>query len=161
MYRIVTLAAVAAAALTAIAAPATAAQRIPFGATDTGGFRFGPTSDPAVVVTEDWGTGYATHLGRYTLRASEHVNLATLAVTGGTYTLTAANGDTVYGSYEGQAAPTADPAVITYRVSGPILGGTGRFEGATGFIVWEGFANLATGELGDVITGWITNVGAR
>jgi hypothetical protein len=157
MYRLVTFAAVVAAAFTAIAAPVAAAQRIPFKATDTGGFRLSPTSDPAVVVTEDWGSGHASHLGRYTFTASEHVNLVTLAVTDGTYTMTVANGDTVYGSYEGQAAPTADPAVITYRVSGPVLGGTGRFAGVTGFIVWDGFANLATGELGDVITGWITN----
>jgi hypothetical protein len=161
MYRIVTLVAAVAAVLAALAAPATAGNAVPFKGTDTGGFRFSPTSDPAVVVTEDWGAGYAAHLGRYTFTATEHVNLVTLAVTSGAYTMTAANGDTLYGTYEGQAAPTADPAAITYRVSGPILGGTGRFAGVTGFVVWDGWGNLATGDLGDSISGWISNGGSR
>src|SRR5215212_1375245 len=160
MKRLV-LISVAAAALVAAAAPARAGDRIAFRATDSGSFVFAPTSDPAIVATTDVGVGHATHLGRFTLQASENVNLATLGVTGGTYTLTAANGDTVYGTYAGSAAPTADPAVITYVVTGPILGGTGRFAGATGFLTWEGWGNLATGELGDRITGWISNGGSR
>jgi hypothetical protein len=161
MHRFIALVALVAAALSATAAPAAAAERIPFKASDSGTFVISPTGDPVVVFTEDWTTGHATHLGRYTLEASEFINLATLAVTGGSWTMTAANGDTLHGTYDGQAAPTADPLVITYHVEGPVLGGSGRFAGAGGFLVWDGIANLATGELSDVVSGWITNGGAR
>jgi hypothetical protein len=154
--KVLALAAVLVAGLVATAAPSAAADSVPFKATDSGTFRISPTPDPLVVFTEDWTVGHATHVGRYTLVASEYINLATLAVTGGEWTMTAANGDQLYGTYEGQAAPTAEPFVITYHVSGPVLGGTGRFAGRSGFLVWDGIANLATGELSDVVTGWIS-----
>ena len=44
---------------------------------------------------------------------------------------------------------------INYVVSGPITDGTGRFAGATGFLTWRGFGDLAIGQLGDTITGTI------
>ena len=111
---------------------------------------------PPLVFTEDEGTGTATHLGRYTLDGSEVINLATLEVTDGSFTITAANGDTILGTYEGTAAGTSDPLVITYHVTGPVTGGTGRFQGAHGELTWDGVANLGTGELSDIATGWIT-----
>ena len=54
------------------------------------------------------------------------------------------------------AAATSDPLVITYHVTGPVTGGTGRFHGAHGRLTWDGVANLGTGELSDVATGWIS-----
>src|SRR6185369_16734923 len=66
------------------------------------------TSDltPPLVLTKDKATGIATHLGRYTLRASEVINLATLEVSDGSFKITAANGDTIVGTYAGMAAAT-------------------------------------------------------
>jgi hypothetical protein len=141
------------------AAPAHADHQVPFRATDTGTFSFVPTSVPAVVETTDVGTGHATHLGKYTFRATERINLLTLAVTDGRYTLTAANGDTLEGTYSGQAQTTSTAGVITYLVSGPITGGTGRFVGATGYVTWNGGGDLTVGTLYDTITGYISAPG--
>ena len=149
----------AVAAVLLVAGPAYAGHQVPFRATDTGTFSFVPTSDPAVVQTTDVGTGHATHLGKYTLRAEERINLQTLAVTDGRYTLTAANGDTVEGTYSGQAQTTSTAGVVTYLVSGPIIGGTGRFAAATGHLTWNGGAVLTAGTLFDTITGNISAPG--
>ena len=88
------------------------------------------------------------------MQASEVINLETLAVTNGTYVITARRG-TLTGTYEGMASATDDPAVITYDVVGPITGGTGRFHHARGRLAFHGIGNLATGVLSDVANGWL------
>ena len=153
------------AAVTALATSAAlAGDQIPFRGSDLGGFAIVgtcPGTDP-IVLTDDWGSGEGTHLGRYSFRASECVNLASFAVTNGSFTITAANGDTVRGSYAGQAAAVqGSPCDITYDVQGPVTGGTGRFQGATGHLRWKGFANLCAGTLGDEISGTISSVGSN
>jgi hypothetical protein len=122
---------------------------------DFGTFSATPTSDPQVVLTQDSASGEATTFGRYTLVAHEFINLATLTVQGGAFTMTAANGDTLMGEYSGQAAAEF-PTIIHYDVSGPITGGTGRFAGATGIITFDGFADLQTGLLTDRVIGTIS-----
>ena len=92
------------------------------------------------------GTGHSTMLGNYSGRYRECFDPATGAVTGGTFTLTAANGDKVFGTFSGQARPTDDPTVVTYDDPGVITGGTGRFADAGGTMTTSGLANLATGE---------------
>jgi hypothetical protein len=137
----------------AFALPALANEGDQFKGSDSGPFTITATSDPCVVFTQDTGTGKANHgIGRYTLIASEFVNLCTLEVSGGQFTLTARKGS-ISGSYSGSAAPTSDPNVITYHVEGPITGGTGRYAGVTGSIVFDGIANLATGQLSDKVSG--------
>jgi hypothetical protein len=122
---------------------------------DHGTFTTTPLTPP-FVLTQDQATGHATHLGHTTMQASELINLATFDVTDGSFVITAANGDTIEGTYAGAAAPTSDPMVITYHVTGPITGGTGRFQGAHGQLTWDGMGNLATGVLSDRASGWIT-----
>jgi hypothetical protein len=145
-------------ALVALAAPVTAAagegtQIKRFHGSDSGTFVIAPTNNPDVVFSEDVTTGKANKgIGRYTVVASEFVNLATLEITGGAWTMTSRKG-TLVGTYAGSASPTTDPAVITYHVTGPITGGTGRFAGASGTIVFDGVANLATGELSEKVSG--------
>jgi hypothetical protein len=92
-----------------------------------------------VLETTDVAAGEGTHIGRYTMTAGEEVNFATGAITGGHFTLTAANGDTITGTYSG----AAEPGLTGYLVSGPITGGTGRFAGATGFLTWHGTVDAA------------------
>jgi hypothetical protein len=75
--------------------------------------------------------GEATHLGRYTLEIEETVNLLEFSA-GGTFTFTAADGDTVGGSYTGHAQPGALVSIVENAV---IAGGTGRFLGAGGQLV--------------------------
>ena len=71
-------------------------------------------------------TGHATHLGHYRLDIAETVNLLQATATG-TFTFTAANGDTLYGSYTGRAQLGPPVAILE---SASVLGGTGRFAGA-------------------------------
>jgi len=147
---ILTLVSLAAAA-TALADECTRVKH--FEGSDSGTFWTTPWDDPNVVLSEDVTTGKATGgIGRYTLEASELINLATLEVTGGKWTMTARKG-TLEGTYAGSAAPTSDSAVITYHVSGPITGGTGRLSGASGTIIFDGVADLATGVLSDNVRG--------
>jgi len=73
-------------------------------------------------------TGHATQLGRYTMNIAETVNLLEASATG-TFTFTAANGDTVYGTFTGHAQ--LGPLVAIVEVAN-VLGGTGRFAGAAG-----------------------------
>lgn len=146
-------------ALVAVAAPLTAladdgTRVVRFKGSDSGPFTITPVSEnPPVVVTQDVAIGKANRgIGRYSLVASEYVNLVTLEVTGGRFTMTARRGS-ISGTYSGSAAPTSDPNVITYHVTGPITDGTGRFAGASGTIVFDGIANLATGQLSDTVSG--------
>ena len=73
-------------------------------------------------------TGQGTHLGRYTLQMAETVNLLQASATG-TFTFTASNGDTIYGSYTGQAQPGPLVAIVE---NATVLGGTGRFADVRG-----------------------------
>jgi hypothetical protein len=70
-------------------------------------------------------------LGHYALAVEETVDLLNASAVG-TLVLTAANGDTVTGTFTGRAQP--GPLVsITEEVT--ITGGTGRFAGASGSFV--------------------------
>ncbi len=86
--------------------------------------------------TRSEATGTATHLGRTTC-ATWHCTPLGDQITGGTGTLTAANGDQVFVTYSGTAPfnlATAVPGVTAIPMGGPftIVGGTGRFAGASG-----------------------------
>jgi hypothetical protein len=156
------LAITSAVAAAALATPALAADRVPYRGTDSGTFQV-VNSCGGGLLTEDVASGHATHLGAYQLLASECIlplGPGTFAVTGGAFTLTGANGDTISGTYEGTAALAADGVNFTYDVSGPITGGTGRFAGADGELVWHGEGSFATGRLSDVVVGEISSPGA-
>jgi hypothetical protein len=124
---------------------------VPFKASDSGVAQvIGGSGD--LIVTSDVATGHGTHVGRYTLEAQETINVVTGAITGGEFTLTAANGDTLTGTYSG----TARPGLLGYDVSGPITGGTGRFASASGYLEWHGDFDPVTLRLADQVTGTIT-----
>lgn len=112
-----------------------------------------PTDDPLVVLAQDFGMGRAADLGKYSLVARQLIHLDTLAVRDGSFALTAANGDTIHGTYAGQAAPGKVSGVISFKASGPVTGGTGRFAGATGHLTFIGSADLGTGEFSETVTG--------
>jgi hypothetical protein len=95
-----------------------------------------------VFVQELGGRGKATYLGRFTIEAEWHVNVQTLDALG-TFTLTAANGDTLVGTSTGRATVIGEFAYITETCF--ITGGTGRFEGAKGGFVTARVLGLAPG----------------
>jgi hypothetical protein len=131
-------------------------RALPFNAVDSGAAVVVDTAG-SVIETADTGSGRATHLGRFRLTAGEHVDLATGAITGGFYTLTAANGDTISGTYRGEALP----GLTGYVVSGPITGGTRHFAGATGYLIWHGTLDPTALTFSDVVTGWVSSPGCR
>jgi hypothetical protein len=122
---------------------------------DEGTFTAQPLSQ-TVVRTHDTGSGRATHIGEYHMVADENVNLSSLQVTNASFTITAENGDTLAGKYSGTAQfSPGSQTQITYYVSGPITGGSGRFAGITGSIAFFGAADLVSGEFEDVVVGLI------
>jgi hypothetical protein len=113
---------------------------------------------PALTVHIE-GTGTATHLGSLTTVQSHCVEPPSLAFTNGEFTLTAANGDQLFGTYEGEFLPL-EPPVFTLDGRFTFTGGTGRFDGATGGGDASGTQDLATGAATVVLEGSISSVGS-
>jgi hypothetical protein len=90
------------------------------------------------------GTGNATQLGKYTSHLTAQINLLTGHATG-VATFTAANGDTLTTTVDGQGTPTTTPGVLSVVEVYTITGGTGRFTGATGTFTLEIIVTQATG----------------
>lgn len=140
---------------------ALAGPQVPFKGSDVGGF----TLTPGGICASGWfqvditGAGNATHLGRYAYGAAECFNPTTGAFAG-SFTLTAANGDKVAGTYAGQVSATPDPNVVGYVEEAVVAGGTGRFAGATGTLQISGLANLATGEYSQTLSGNLSSPGS-
>jgi hypothetical protein len=129
LYRFRALAAVLA-ALT-MSAPATAREQVPFkgqssGVATTVGF------DPVagIVYVHGEATGTATHLGYFTFTGNVEIHLSAgnpFGIVLGTATITAANGDKLFLTSGGVGIDTTH-GLGTFTV----VGGTGRFQGATG-----------------------------
>jgi hypothetical protein len=137
---------------------ALAGAQVPFKGADSGSFTL--TADgcgPGVfaVVVDDAGT--ATHLGAYTYHSNECFNGATGAFSG-TFTMTAANGDTISGTYAGVVVSVVGDLGF-YEQDNAIAGGTGRFAGATGGFHLSGIANLATLESSQRLSGAVSSPG--
>jgi len=101
------------------------------------------------------GEGNATQLGRYTLAMEETVNFLNASAVG-TLVLTAANGDSVTGTYTGHAQPGP---LISITEETTITGGTGRFAGATGAFVIDRVFDPAKGTTSGSFEGSISSTG--
>jgi hypothetical protein len=73
----------------------------------------------------------ATQLGNARGPGSFILDMTTLAYSGEA-TWAAANGDAVFFTFAGQFVPTATPGILENVETFEVVGGTGRFEGATG-----------------------------
>ncbi len=114
----------------AAAAPAVAADELPFKGTWTGSTVSAvPLSPDQVFVVAD-GPGQVTVVGKVVMTAPHISFLATGAVQG-THVFVAANGDTLVASFDGALAPNAE-GNLEGTLPSTITGGTGRFDGATG-----------------------------
>lgn len=90
------------------------------------------------------GVGHATHLGQNTFVANATVNFSTpppFAIAG-TATFTAANGDKFYTQFTGINTPTGN-GTSRGDIYHTVVGGTGRFENATGSLTGIAFVNAA------------------
>ena len=145
------LALVATTALLASVAVSAAAAETPFKG-EVNALETGTVVGPTRFLVRDGG-GTATHLGKYTEHITMQINLPTRHSMGAA-TFTAANGDTLTATVEGQATP-ASPGVLSIVEVYTITGGTGRFAGATGTFTLESIANQATGVSSGTFSGAI------
>jgi hypothetical protein len=100
------------------------------------------------------GSGNATHLGRYTVTYESEVYIPTLMGSGSAHFI-AANGDRLRTDVTGQANPTEDPDVLSIVETFTIVGGTGRFDGASGEFTVERLLNAVTGVTSGSLDGFI------
>ena len=135
------LALVATTALLASAAVSATAAETPFKGT-VSAVETGTTVGPTRFLVRDGG-GTATHLGKYTEHITMQINLPTRHSMGAA-TFTAANGDTLTATVEGQATPTS-PGELSIVEVYTITGGTGRFADATGSFTLDSTVDQVTG----------------
>jgi hypothetical protein len=155
-YRCAASLALAVVTVLGLAGPAAAGEQVPFRGTLEGEVTRTP-APPFVLVDVD-ATGNATQLGRFTLDIPHVVDIATrMAV--GSYQFTAANGDTLYAEFAGQAMPTDVPGVLYIEETATITGGTGRFAGATGSFVAERWYDTVAGTTSGSFDGTISSPG--
>jgi hypothetical protein len=149
---------------TALALPtqASAGSQVPLKGSDSGSFTLtadGCGAGVFAVVVDD--VGHATHLGMYAYQSNECFDPTTGAFSG-TFTMTAANGDTISGTYAGVVASVVGDLGF-YEQDNVITSGTGRFAGASGGFHLSGIANLATlassQRLAGTVEPWIRRIG--
>lgn len=133
-----------------------APKYVPFKGSFAGTQSVTPLEPPSVFVNGS-ATGTATHLGLFTVEFPHTVNFVT-RVGEGTYTFTAANGDTLTADFLGQAQGA--PPLISILEQATVTGGTGRFAGATGTFTVQRQFNQATGVTEGSFEGAISIVGA-
>jgi len=134
MHRILLLAAaIAFGGMAAVPAVASAEDR-PFKASLSGNAVLSPTDNVCVLRNNESGDGNATHLGHFEWESEEFADFCAtpggVAVLG-SFVMTAANGDELYGVYTTLGEFDAAGNLIihgTYEFDG----GTGRFAGASG-----------------------------
>jgi hypothetical protein len=149
---------VAAFAVLGLARPAAAGTQVPFRGSLDGVVTHTPIDPVFDSVLVD-ATGSATQLGQFTL-AVPHVVNHTNGTAIGTYEFAAANGDTLIAVFTGQATPTSTPGVLYIVETATIIGGTGRFAGATGGFVCERLFDRIAGTTTGSFEGTISSPGA-
>jgi hypothetical protein len=110
----------------ALGGPARAGEQVPFNGQESGVLTQTAFSFPFVTFSVV-GEGEATHVGRFALDGQVAINVITGDATGA-FTLTAANGDMLFLTLVGR--PPIDPTHSGGDFT--IVGGTGRFQGASG-----------------------------
>jgi hypothetical protein len=141
--------------------PAAAGEQVPFKGTLEGSYAVVVNPGPPPVGTfEGSGSGKATHLGRFTYEFPHEVNFGSVPPAGiGTYTFTAANGDTLVAIFVGFSTPV-EPGVVLVEEEALIVDGTGRFAGATGSFTVTRLVDQVNRTTVGSFTGTISSPGA-
>ncbi|MEJ2240423.1 MAG: hypothetical protein P8X82_19200 [Gemmatimonadales bacterium] len=111
----------------------------------------GPTNAAASAT----GQGHGLHLGRLNETESDCIDFATLSLTLGEITITAANGDQIWAEFEGSGSFDPPPPNANLFCTWSIVGGTGRFVGATGAGDCADSRQLGNGTSLIILDGWI------
>ncbi len=158
--RKLTLVLFAALSLLGLAVPATAGEQVPLKGTLEGQIISATPLDASHLGLSVVVSGQATHLGRFTGQVQVIQNVADGTFIG-TFTWTAANGDTIFGTFFGQLVPTQTPGLFYNITYSTITGGTGRFAGATGSMIEAGYVDQSTGVFVHPFEGTISTVGSK
>ncbi|HEU4996852.1 MAG TPA: hypothetical protein VFT29_18675 [Gemmatimonadaceae bacterium] len=105
-------------------------------------FDAAPLPPPPIHHQIDTGTCQLTHLGRTEFYGEQDINFMA-GTQSGWRTLTAANGDELYITHTGRSM-LAGPGLVSFVAQMTIVGGTGRFAGATGGGQGTGLATVST-----------------
>ena len=145
-------------ALLSMAMPAMAATERPFRGSFTGVAVLAEPRCGSDVTLGFAAFGTATHLGRIEGQASncsdESFPVASVDVFDGVVTFVAADGSTITAEYEGvQQAPVH--WVAAYSITMTVVGGTGRFEGASGSWSTSGLLDFNDLTITGAFDGWI------
>jgi hypothetical protein len=141
--------------LLGLAAPASAADQVPYSATDVT-VSTNRTRVPGGIIQSDVsGTGNATYLGDYTATGTA------LLDPHGNFTYTGcnvgANGkDSVCFALSGHVERTQDPCVVTSAGPYTVTGGTGKFANATGSGTFTSQSDTCTNTTTTTVTGTIS-----
>jgi hypothetical protein len=151
--------ALVAVAVAALAVPlgAFAGDQVPVRAADRGGWGVGDHACGALLPVFVETTGTGSQLGRYAYSARECVDLGA-GTYAGSFTMTAANGDTLVGTYAGTFTVDGGGNIL-YEQTNTVTGGTGRFANASGAFGVSGFAG-ADGACLQTLSGAVSSVGS-
>ncbi len=112
---------------------------------------------PRTFLNVQIGSGSETTVGNFDVRMSFCVDVTTFEYDEALGVLTATNGDELYLDASGQVVPTTKEGYdLEFKDPFIIIGGTGKFEGATGDGMTESYVNMTTGRTDHVWKGMIT-----
>jgi hypothetical protein len=146
--------------------PASARDQVPFNGTLSGCVETQEPVDQCTIHAHAALFGNATQLGAFTGTGEFYENFCedppniTYA---GSFHLFAANGDEIYGTFEGYLSPTGTPGVYDNHETSDVTGGTGRFTSATGHWDSGGQVDFTTEPpcFSSPVQGWISSVGSN
>ena len=137
-----------------IAAPTSALARdeVPFNGIVSGFVLSQSCTDCCDPFVQVFNSGHANHLGAFTGTAEfsprpcePNPNLCENNIPyTGTFDWFAANGDEIFGTFEGYLCPTETPGVFDNHETAEVTGGTGRFANATGHFELGGQLDFTT-----------------
>ncbi|HSJ65134.1 MAG TPA: hypothetical protein VK922_14675 [Gemmatimonadaceae bacterium] len=113
-----------------------------------------PQPPPPVFHQVDTGTCIIAHLGKTAFYGEQDINFFA-GTQSGWRRLTSANGDELHGIHSGTSS-LIGPGLVGFSATMTIVGGTGRFEGATGSLQLDGVASLAAQSTQVSMNGTIT-----
>ena len=130
------------------------------GRTPLGGGVAVPNGDPFLLITME-ATGNFSHVGKVAIDYVQESRLVVNAdgyflVSDGTYVVTAANGDTLVGTF----VTTQNYVTGAFTTEVVIEDGTGRFAGATGVLSGPGQYNAVEDTFAYTLEGVISTVGS-